>query len=168
MPRTSACSRRCGAGAWIGGDHQLDVAVLGIEPAEEIKHLARFRDGLSNVAELVGNALEGGAVLVNAGVALRDGVQLGLEVDGAGHLVVAEEPLDVAQEDERGETRLVDDVEDALVDGGVDPVDDCLVDLPPFGVALSDGRCRADEVIEAEFPEDRLKEASPLRIVRRP
>ena len=79
----------------LGDDHRLDVAILGIQPAEKVEHLARLRDGLPNVTELVGEALEGGAVLVNGGIALHDGAQFGLEVDGTVQLVVEEETLDV-------------------------------------------------------------------------
>ena len=79
----------------LGGDHRLDVAILGIQPAEKVEHSARLRDGLPNVTELVGEALEGGAVLINGGVALHDGAQFGLEVDGTVQLVVEEETLDV-------------------------------------------------------------------------
>ena len=133
---------------------------------EKVEHLDRFRDGLADVTKLVGDALECGAVLVNAGVALRDRAQLGIEEDGTVQLVVVEEALDVVPEGEHEDTWPVDDVEDTLVDGGVDPIDDRLVDLPPFGGALSHGRCREDEDVEAELPEDGLEEAPPLLVVR--
>jgi len=94
-----------GVGRAPGGDHRLDVAVPGVEPAEKVEHLARFRDGLADVTKFVGETLEMGAVLVDAGVALRDGPQLGLEEDSAVHLVVVEEILDGAPEGERGDAR---------------------------------------------------------------
>ena len=155
-----------GVGRTPGGDHRLDVAVPGVQPAVKVEHLARFRDGLANVTKFVGEALEMGALLVDAGVALRDGPQLGLEEDSTVHLVVVEDVLDGAPEGERGDARAVDDVEDTFVDGGVDPIDDRLVDLPPLGGALSHGRRRADELVEAELPKDGLEEAPPLLVVR--
>ena len=60
---------------------------------------------------------------------------------------------------------VVNNVEDALVHGGVDLVDDRLVDLPPLSVALGDGRHRAHEVVEAELAEDRLEQGAPLPVV---
>ena len=60
---------------------------------------------------------------------------------------------------------VVNNVEDALVHGGVDLVDDRLVDLPPLSVALFDGRHRVHEVVEAELAEDRLKQGAPLPVV---
>ena len=128
--------------------------------------MAGLRDGLADVMQFVGDPLESGAVLVDARVALGGGAKLSFQVDGAMQLVVVEEALDVVPEGEHEDTRPVDDVEDTLVDGGVDPIDDLLVDLPPFGGALSHGRCREDEDVEAELPEDGLEEAPPLLVVR--
>ena len=54
-----------------------------------------------------------------------------------------------------------------FVDGGVDPVDDGVVDLLPLGGVLGDGRRGTDEVIEPELAEDGLEENAPLPIVRR-
>lgn len=59
----------------------------------------------------------------------------------------------------------VDDVEDALVHGGVDPVDERLVDLPPLSGALGDGRHGAHEVVEAELAKDGLEQTAPLAVV---
>ena len=45
--------------------------------------MAGLGDGLPDVAQLVGDPLEGGAVLVDRGVALDGGAEFGLKVDGA-------------------------------------------------------------------------------------
>jgi hypothetical protein len=63
--------------------------------------------------------------------------------------------------------RLVDDVEDWLGNGGVEPIYDATAGHPPISVALGDGRGRADVLVEeAELAEDRIEEASLLAVVR--
>ena len=37
----------------LGRDHRLDVAVSGIEAAEEIEHLTRLEDGMADVTQLI-------------------------------------------------------------------------------------------------------------------
>ena len=103
----------------LGRDHRLDVAILAVQPTEEVEDLARLRDGLSDVAQAISEELEAGAVVRDAEVALVEAAELGLQVDGALEFMVAEEALDVRPKGERGGARLVDDVEDVLVDGGV-------------------------------------------------
>jgi hypothetical protein len=49
----------------LGGDHQLDVAVPGIEVAEEVEHLTWLGDGVADVAQLIGDPLQLGAVVVH-------------------------------------------------------------------------------------------------------
>jgi len=149
----------------LGRDHRLDVAILAVQPTEEVEDLARLRDGLSDVAQAISEELEAGAVVRDAEVALVEAAELSLQVDGALEFMVAEEALDVRPKGERGGARLVDDVEDVLVDGGVQPVDDAAVDLAPFGVALRHGRRSLDDVIEAELAEDGVEAAPPLAIV---
>lgn len=55
----------------LGGDHQDGVAVLGAKLAKKIEHMACLADGLSDVAEGVGELLEaasvGGDVYVTLG-----------------------------------------------------------------------------------------------------
>ena len=80
----------------LGGDDRLDVTVLGVEAAQKVQNLTGLGDGLADVAQLVGDPLEGGAVLVDRRVTLDGGAELGLKVDGAVQVVVEEEPLDVA------------------------------------------------------------------------
>jgi hypothetical protein len=42
-------------GVWrvLGGDDRLDIAVLGIEPTEEVEHLAWLGDGVADIGELI-------------------------------------------------------------------------------------------------------------------
>ena len=75
----------------LGSDHRLDVAVARVEAMEEVEDLARFGDRMADVPQLVGEALELGAVVVDGHVALLHGAELGLEEDGALQLVVAEQ-----------------------------------------------------------------------------
>ena len=56
-------------------------------------------------------------------------------------------------------------IEDVLVDGSVQPVDDAAVDLAPFGVALRHGLRSLDDVIEAELAEDGVEAAPSLAVV---
>jgi hypothetical protein len=62
------------------------VMVLTVEAADQMENLLPLRDGLAEVAELVGEALEAGAVLHDGHVALDDGVVLRVDVHGAGEL----------------------------------------------------------------------------------
>lgn len=55
----------------LGGDDRLDVAVLGVEPAEEVEHLAWLGDGVTDVGELICKALELGAVIIHGAAQLR-------------------------------------------------------------------------------------------------
>jgi len=55
-----------------------------------------------------------------------------------------------------------DNVEDALGDGGEDPVDDAGVHHAPLAVALVVGSHRANMALEAEFAESRVEEVAPL------
>ena len=75
------------------------------------------------------------------------------------------EALDVRPKGERGGARLVDDVEDVLVDSGIQPVDDAAVDLAPFGIALRHGCRSLDDVVEAKLAEDGVEAAPPLAVV---
>jgi hypothetical protein len=102
------------------------MAVPRTEAAEEVENLTGLGDGMADVAQIIGEALELGAVVVDAQVTLLDAAELRLEVDSTLELVVAEERLDVAPEGERRGVRLVDDVEDGLLDGVVEPIDDAI------------------------------------------
>ena len=105
-------------------DHWLDVAKLGVEAAKKIEHLARLGDGVVDVAQLVGDPFEFGAVVVDGQVALHHGTQLDLEVDDALHFIVLEEPLDGVPEGECVVAVAADNVEESFGYGGEYPVDD--------------------------------------------
>jgi hypothetical protein len=96
---------------------------------------------------------------------LHDAAELSFEEDRALHLIVTEEALDVRPDGEGGGIGLVDEVEDALGDGVVDPVGDAAIDLAPFDIALVDERRRTDMADEAEFAKDGVKETPPLAVV---
>ena len=66
----------------LGRDHRLDVAILAVQPTEEVEDLARLRDGLSDVAQAISEELEAGAVVRDAEVALVEAAELSLQVDG--------------------------------------------------------------------------------------
>jgi hypothetical protein len=60
---------------------------------------------------------------------------------------------------------LVDDVEDRSGNGVVEPIDDTTIDHLPLSIALGDGRRHADVVVETEFAEHGVKQASPLALI---
>ena len=66
---------------------------------------------------------------------------------------------------ELGDVGLVDDVEDGLGDGGVDPIDDAVVDHAPFGGALRHRCWSPNMVLQPELPEDGVQEGAPLGVV---
>jgi hypothetical protein len=59
-------------GGLLRRDDRDGMAVLGIETAEEVKHLTGFADGLPNVPERVSELLEFPGVLGNIHVALDE------------------------------------------------------------------------------------------------
>ena len=152
-------------GVRLGGEHRLDVAVLGFQSAEEVQHLAGLGDGMTNVAQFVGELLQLGAVGVDAEIALDDAAEVSLKDNSTVHLVVAEETFDVRPDGERGGIGIVDEVEDTLVESCVEPVDDGVVDLTPFGVTIGKGRRRTNVAEETELAKNRLQEAAPLTVV---
>jgi hypothetical protein len=143
----------------------LNMAVPRTEAAEEVENLTGLGDGMADVTQIVGEALELGAVVVDAQVALLDAAELRLEVDSMLELVVAEERLDVAPEGERRGVRLVDDVEDGLLDGVVEPIDDAMIDLAPLRRTLRQWRRGADVVGNPELAKNGLKEIAPLAVI---
>ena len=54
----------------LGRDHRLDVAIARIKAAKKIEHLARLGDGMADVAQLIHDPLQLGAVVVHGHVAL--------------------------------------------------------------------------------------------------
>ena len=154
-----------GVGWGFGFDDGFEVAIFGAEAAEEVEDLAWLRDGVADIPELIDEALELGAVIMDGEVALLHAAELSFQENSALKLVVAEVALDVGPEGEGGDVRLVDEVEDVGGNGGVDPIDKAAVNLPPLGVALSDRCRRADMVLKPELAKHRIKAAAPLTVV---
>ena len=84
--------------------------------------MARLGDGVSDVVELLDEAVELGVVDVDRQVALLRGAQFGLQVERALQLVIKEEALDGVPQREGGGAWPTNDVEDGLGDSGEDPV----------------------------------------------
>ena len=49
----------------FGGDVPLNITVTRVETSEEIQHLAQLEDGVTDVVELIGEAVELGVVVVD-------------------------------------------------------------------------------------------------------
>jgi len=146
----------------LGGDDGLDVAVPRIEAAKEVQHLARLGDRVADAAQLIGDALQLGAVGVHRHVTLLKRAQLGFEVDGALQLVVVEEPLDGVPEGERVLVITAHDVVDALGDGREYLVDDVRIDHVPLAIAFSTWSSGADMVLQTKLADGGLEEVAPL------
>lgn len=116
------------------------MAVIGFEVAKEIQHLAGLRHGSVDVVQCISESLEPGALLSDGHVTLANATKFSLEVDGALHLVVTEEALDVGLDGEGRRVRLVDGVEDRLVHGGVKPIHDTMVVHHPVAIVLGERR----------------------------
>lgn len=89
----------------FGVDDGFDVAVLGVEAAEEIQHLAGLVHRVADVAKVVAKLLEVGSVLRHGEVALLESVEFRLVVDGALHLIIAEDAFNIVPD---GESRGVE------------------------------------------------------------
>jgi hypothetical protein len=124
----------------FGFEDWFEVAVFGAQTTEEVENLARFRDWVADVAELVGETLELCAVIMNRHITLLHIAELGFQKDGAFKLVVSKMAFNIRPEGKGGDVGLVDEIEDVGGDGGADPVDEATVDLSPLGVALGDRR----------------------------
>jgi hypothetical protein len=116
-----------------------DVSVLGIETTEKVKHLTCLVDGLADVAECVGELLEPAGVLSHVHVSLDEVAELGLQVDSAVELVVAELVLDGDPDGVGSWHGDADDGEDVFGDGVVQPTEQVLVDDAPIGITTLSG-----------------------------
>jgi hypothetical protein len=152
-------------GVRLGGEDLLDVAEARTQAAEEIEHLTGLRNWMADVAKVVGELLQIVAAVGDGEFALNNAAELGLEEDRALQFIVTEDALDVRPDGERGGFRLVDEIEDALGDSGIDPIDDTAIDLAPLGVVVVNQRRSADMADEAELPKNGIEEASPLAVV---
>lgn len=77
------------------------MAVLRVETTKHVEHLTWLRDGLADVAEVVGEGLELGAVVGDGHVTLVEVAELCLIEDGALELVVVVQVGDGRPEGER-------------------------------------------------------------------
>jgi hypothetical protein len=150
----------------FGGEDGFDMAEFLGQATQKVQHLAWFGDWMANVAQVVGEFLQLVAVVRDGHVPLDDAAELGLEENRALQLVVAEETFDVRPDGESGGVGLVNEVEDTLGDGCVDPVGDAAVYLLPFGVTVENGRRRTHMAKEAKLAKNRVKKTSPLAVVR--
>ena len=101
-------------GLELGSDHRLEMTVARAETSEQVENLAQLEDGVADVAKLIGEAFELGAVVVDGYVTLMKAAQLVLEVDGALEFIAEEELFNDGPQGVGGEMGLVDDVEDGL------------------------------------------------------
>jgi hypothetical protein len=154
-----------GVGWGFGFDDRLEVAEFWVEATKEVEDLARLRDGVTDVPELISETFEFGAVIVDGEIALLHTAKLCLQENSPLKFVVTEVAFNIRPEREGGDARLVDKIEDVGGDGGVDPVDDATIDLPPLGVALSDWRRGADMVLKTKLAQHRVETAPPLAVV---
>jgi hypothetical protein len=141
------------------------VAEFRVETTEEVEDLAWLRNGVADVAKLVGEALEFGAVVANGEVTLLNGAKLRLQKHSTLEFVVAKMALDIGPEVEGGDVGFVDEVEDIGGDCGVNPIDKTTIDLVPFGRSLSSGCGGTNMSLKAKFAEHGVKTASPLAVV---
>jgi hypothetical protein len=150
----------------LGGEDGLDVAEFLGQATEEVQNLAWLGDGVADVAQVVGELLELVALVRDGQIPLDNIAELSFEKNGALQFVVAEEALVVRPNGVGRSIGLVDEVEDILGDGCVDPVGDTAVDLLPFSIAIKNGGRGAHMADEAKFAEDRVKKAAPLAVIR--
>jgi hypothetical protein len=136
-----------------------------IEAAEEVQNLTRLGDGVADDAEAVGELLQLVAVVEDGEFPLNNIAEFSFKKHGPLQFVVAEQALDVGPHCEGRGLRLVDEIEDTLGDGVVDPIDDATVDLTPLGVAVSDRRRRTNMGNKAGFAENRVEKAAPLAVI---
>jgi hypothetical protein len=120
---------------------------------------------MANVAELISEALELGAVGVDRKIALLYRAKFCLEKNSTLKLIVTEVSFDIRPEGEGSDVWFMDEVEDISGDSGVDPVYQTTVDLTPLAVALGSRRRRANVVFQAKFAEDGVEAAAPLAVV---
>lgn len=93
-------------------------------------------------------------------------MELGLQVDSAVELVVAELVLDGDPDGVGSWHGDADDGEDVFGDGVVQPTEQVLVDDTPIGItALSGGWGRGEVVVEPKLPDEGVKEGAPFGVV---
>jgi hypothetical protein len=150
--------RQEGVGRDLGGDHGHGVTILGVEPAEEVQHLRRLLHRLPDVAQCVGQALEMPGVRRDVHVALNQASELCLEVDSAMKLLITELVVD----------RVLDGVRRRLgnAHNRTDILGDSVDHYPVWITTVCGGRGRSEVRSEAKLPDESIKEAPPLAVVR--
>jgi hypothetical protein len=122
---------------------------------------------LPDVAQCVGQALETPGVRRDVHVALNQAPELRLEVDSAMKLVITELVMDRVPDGVRRRLGNAHDRADILGDSVVNPAQDALVDHDPVRItAVGGGGGRSEVRSEAKFPDEGIKEAPPLAVVR--
>jgi hypothetical protein len=120
---------------------------------------------MADVAEVVREFLELVAVVRDREIALNHIAKLCFKQNRVLEFIVPKKALNVRPNGEGSVVGLVDEVEDALGDGIVDPFGNVANNLTPFGITVDDERWGADMANQAELAEDRVDEAPPLTIV---
>lgn len=150
----------------LHGDDGRDVGEAGVQATETGEDERLISHGLPDVTKSIGEGLELVAVAGDGEVALDDGAELGLKVDGASHLVVEEEVADECVSLESGLVLPHDDVEDFLADRAVEPRADREVLAAPLRGASSNGSVGGDVAGELVSTEKNADEHAPLGEVR--
>jgi hypothetical protein len=140
----------------------MQMGVSVIESAKDRQNQGLIADWLAHVGERVGEVLELGAVVTKGEVALRSVAEVGLKLDRAMLLVIAEEVLDGVLDGARGGAGAHVDVEEAGGDGAVYPGEHgVVIATPSRGRGLVGGSGIAGDVAgeavategdEEEFP----------------
>ena len=146
----------------LHGDECRDVGEARAQPAKAVEDQRLIGHRLTDVAQSVGERLEPMAVGGDGEVALGDGPELRLEVDGAGHLVVEEEVADERGGLEGGLVFRHDGVKDVLADGAVEPPANDVVLALPLGGAVGARGVLGDVAGELVLAEENAHEHVPL------
>ena len=156
-----------GGGRNLHRDEGGYVGEARIEAPKACEDQSLVLHGLPNVRQRVGEGLQAVAVGGDGEIALDDGAELRLEVDGAGELVVEEEVLDECVRLVRCLVFRHDDIQHVLANGVIQPRADDEVLAAPLWRAISSrssGSYMADEVVLAQENGD---QHAPLGKVRR-
>jgi hypothetical protein len=115
-------------------DRRDHMTILGAEAAQHVQHLAGLAHRLADVPERISQLLEASSVLGDIHVALHQISELGLQIDYAMKLVVAELIMDGLPDAIGRGLWGAHDVAHVLGDGDVEPTDDALIDDVPLGI----------------------------------
>jgi hypothetical protein len=146
---------------WMHGvNHTKIVCELGAQTTHGVDDEVLVSEGVADVGEGVGEALEAAAVVVDGEVALLEAVEVLEGIDGALRRIVEEEAAYGVPGGVHSGTTQQHHVADGLGHSEVDPRDDAMVDLGPLGVEHTslgvDGA--VNMVHEAELAEGEFEE----------